>query len=124
MRILPRVIAFVVALFMLVFGIWALVDWQSFQHQIATFPPDNPHLIHDIGAFQAGIGATLLFALFRGRDALGVVLMGTSVGTVLHAVAHFIDQDRGGRSTDPVAITLIAVATLVATAIHVSQRQR
>jgi hypothetical protein len=123
MRTVPRVIAIVVGLFMLVFGIWALADPRGFFDQIATYPPYNEHLLHDIGAFQAGIGATLLFATFR-RDALYVALVGTSVGTVLHAIAHIIDRDLGGRSTDPIAITLIAVATLVATAIYASQRTR
>lgn len=108
---------------MIVFGLWALVDPRGFYDQIATYPPYNTHLLHDIGAFQTGIGATLLLATFR-RDALWVALVGASVGTVLHAVAHIIDRDLGGRSTDPIAITLIAVATLVATAIYASQRKR
>lgn len=108
---------------MLAFGIWALADPRSFYDQLATYPPYNTHLFHDVGAFQAGIGSTLLLALFR-RDALYVVLLGTSVGTVLHAVSHIVDRDLGGRSTDPLALSAIAVAVLVATAIYASQRQR
>jgi len=123
MRVVVRVIVAFVALFMIGFGIWALVDPHSFYVQIATYPPENTHLLHDVGAFQVGIGATLLFALFR-RDALGVALAGASVGTVLHAVAHIMDRDLGGKSTDPLALSLIALATLVALAIHASQRQR
>jgi hypothetical protein len=30
---------------------------------VATYPPFNEHLLHDIGAFNLGLGATLLLAL-------------------------------------------------------------
>jgi hypothetical protein len=122
-RVVVRFITAFGAAFTLAFGIWALADPRSFYDQIATYPPYNTHLLHDIGAFQAGIGATLLFGLLR-RDALGVVLAGTSVGAVLHAVAHIMDQDLGGKSTDPVLLSIFAAAILIATAIHFAQRQR
>jgi hypothetical protein len=123
LRITSRVITAFVGVGMLALGIWALIDPRSFYEQIATYPPYNVHLFHDVGAFQTGIGATLLLALIR-RDVLTVVLVGTSVGTVLHAVSHIVDRDLGGKSTDPFALSLIAVATLVATAIHVNLPKR
>lgn len=55
-------------LFFLAPGIWAFAAPHSFYDQVATFPPYNRHLLHDIGAFQIGIGVALLLAL-RWSDA-------------------------------------------------------
>jgi hypothetical protein len=117
---LVRAITALVGIFFIAVGLWALFDPQSFWKQLAYFPEYNAHLFHDIGAFQIGIGATLLLALFR-RDALQVALWGTSVGAVLHAYSHVIDRDLGGKSTDPLLISLLALVILVAAVLH--QRQ-
>ena len=122
-RTIVRVVVFVVAVFFIGLGIWALLSPQSFYEQLATYPPYNKHLFHDVGAFQAGIGSTLLFALFR-RDALQVALMGTSVGAILHAISHVVDRDLGGKSTDPYLLSALALVIVLATAAHMSQRQR
>jgi hypothetical protein len=122
-RTIIRVVVFVVAVFFIGLGVWALLSPQSFYEQLATYPPYNKHLFHDVGAFQAGIGSTLLFALFR-RDALQVALMGTSVGAILHAISHFVDRDLGGKSTDPYLLSALALVIVLATAAHMSQRQR
>jgi hypothetical protein len=108
-----RAVTFVAGVFMLVFGLWAFLAPRSFASQIATFPPYNVHLIHDVGAFQSGLGATLLFALVR-ADALTAVLSGASVGAVLHVIAHIEDRSRGGRSTDPVGLAILAIAIVAA----------
>jgi hypothetical protein len=123
LRPVVRVITAFVGVLMLGLGIWALVDPQSFYDQLATYPPYNKHLFHDVGAFQMGIGSTLLFALFR-RDALQIALMGASVGAIAHAISHIIDRDLGGRSTDPILLSLLALLVVFATAMHLSQRQR
>jgi hypothetical protein len=122
-RTIVRIVTFAVAVFFIVLGIWALFSPQSFFDQLANFPPYNKHLFHDVGAFQVGIGSTLLFSLFR-RDALGVALVGTSVGAVLHAIAHVIDRDLGGKSTDPFLLSALALVIVLAAAAHLSQRQR
>ena len=49
------------------FGLWAFVDPRSFYDALATFKPYNKHFLHDIGAFQIGIGAGL-YAATRWRD--------------------------------------------------------
>jgi hypothetical protein len=118
-----RVVAALVAVFFVALGIWALLSPLTFYEQLATYPPYNKHLFHDVGAFQVGIGATLLFALFR-KDALQVALLGTSVGTVLHAISHIVDRDLGGKSTDPFLLSALALVVLLATAAYMSQRQR
>jgi hypothetical protein len=122
-RVLVRVVVALVALLFIAIGIWALASPLSFYEQLATYPPYNKHLFHDVGAFQAGIGATLLFALFR-RDALQVALLGTSVGTILHAFSHWIDRDLGGESSDPILLSALALVVVLATAVYMSQRQR
>jgi hypothetical protein len=43
---------------MLIFGVWALALPASFAAMI-DFPPYNEHLLHDLGAFQIGIGVSL-----------------------------------------------------------------
>ena len=53
-----RYVAVAAGLFLVVFGAWAFFGPKSFFDQIATFQPYNEHLIHDIGAFQIGLGAT------------------------------------------------------------------
>src|SRR3990170_3165740 len=96
-------IAIVVGLFNLVLGVWAFVAPRSFFDAVATFEPYNRHLLHDVGAFQAGLGTTLLGALVW-RDALFVALAANGLAAVLHFVSHLVDRDLGGRATDPVGL--------------------
>ena len=56
MRRFARVAAWAVAFFWLGSGLWAFLAPQSFFNQLATFPPYNEHLLHDIGAFSIGLG--------------------------------------------------------------------
>ncbi len=122
LRTVVRVITAGVGVLVAGLGIWAFVDPLSFYEQIANFPPYNQHLFHDVGAFQIGIGATLLYALFR-RDALQVALVGASIGSVMHAISHVMDRDLGGKTTDPILLSALALLIVVAAAIHLSQRR-
>lgn len=115
----PRLIAAAAGLFFVGLGLWAFFDPRSFFERLATYPPYNRHLFHDIGAFQIGIGVTLLLAL-RWRDVLGVALAGAGIGSAVHAISHWVDRDLGGRSSDPWAVTLLAVVILWAA----SERRR
>src|SRR2546428_13779778 len=105
---IPSMVAVAAGVFMLAFGLWAFFDPQSFYDQIALFSPYNEHLLHDVGAFQVGLGATLLLALVWKSDALLVALAGVGVGAVLHFIAHVEDTDLGGRGSDPFALGGIA----------------
>ena len=67
-----------------------------------------------MGAFQIAIGAALLFALVWQRDAVLAVLMGAATGGVFHAVAHFWDEDLGGKDSDPWSVGAIAVVLVIA----------
>lgn len=117
---LARLVAILAGLLILVLGLWALIDPRSFYEQLAEFPPYHRHFLHDVGAFQAGIGATLLLSAFA-RDALLLGLTGAAVGSILHAVAHIIDRDLGGRATDPWALSLLGLIILVAALLRASQ---
>ncbi len=91
-------------------GIWAFVDPQGFYDELAPFEPYNKHFIHDIGAFQIGIGVALVAALWKRTDALFAALAGAGIGSAFHTVTHLIDHDLGGKDTD---VYFFAVMTVV-----------
>ena len=117
-----RALALLVGLLTLGLGIWALVAPASFYESIAAFPPYNEHFLHDLGAFQIGLGATLLLAL-RFRDALVVALGGYTAGAVAHAAAHVVDRELGGRPSDPLSLSVIALVALAALLLHASRKE-
>jgi hypothetical protein len=103
----------------LVGGVWAFLWPHSFYESVATFPPFNLHLFHDVGAFQLGIAAAMIGGLIW-SDALAVGLFGGVVGSTIHAISHLVDADLGGRASDP--YTLSALALLLATALMIRVR--
>lgn len=109
---------------MVVFGLWAFFAPHSFYTQIAGFGTYNVHLLHDVGAFQTGFGAALLFALVY-SDALTVVLLGGAVGTVLHAIAHIIDRKLGASNTklEPVELSVVAVVVVAGALVALRNRR-
>jgi hypothetical protein len=107
---IPHIVAVGAAAFNIAIGLWAFFDPQSFFDEIALFTPYNEHFLHDVGAFQIGIGATLLLALVWKSDALLAALAGVGIGSVLHVVAHLTDTDLGGRDSDPVFLGVLAAA--------------
>jgi hypothetical protein len=94
-------------------GAWALLDPRSFYDELAHFPPYNRHLLHDLGAFQLGLGAAMILAL-AGWDGRRIALWTAAAASVLHAVSHWLDRDLGGRETDPVVLSLLAAAFVAA----------
>jgi hypothetical protein len=111
---------FLAALFILP-GAWALLAPASFYDTIAAFPPYNEHFLHDLGAFQLGLGTALLLAA-AGRPGRAVALWGAAVAGALHAVSHIVDAELGGRPSDPVVLSLVALA-LVAIALRTEVRR-
>lgn len=101
------------ALNFLGFGVWAFFWPENFFHNVASFPPFNLHLFHDAGAFQLGIGAALLGAVFW-RDGLLVALFGAATGAVVHAISHVTDRELGGSASDPWVLGALAVLLVVA----------
>jgi PPOX class probable F420-dependent enzyme len=100
------------AAFMLAGGVWALLAPASFAEFVRF--PEHTHFVHDLGAFQIGIGLTLALAVLW-RDPLAVVLTGFLVANTLHAVNHAVDLDLGGRGdSDPWLLGALSVLTAVA----------
>ena len=104
-------ITLMMGLFFVSIGIWAFAAPASFYDHIATFPPYNKHFLHDAGAFQIGIGASLLLAV-RWRDAQLVALAGAFAGSAVHAAAHVIDHDLGGKDSDAPLLAILALVLL------------
>jgi hypothetical protein len=87
-----QIVVVVAALSMLITGVWMRIDPASFARWANW--PNHVHFLHDAGAFQIGIGMTMLFALWW-RDVIAVVLAGFVVANTLHAINHFFDRDGG-----------------------------
>jgi hypothetical protein len=120
---IPRLAAGLGALVLVGTGLWALIDPSSFYDQLAEWPPYNEHFLHDVGAFQIGLGAALAFALVWG-DALFVALAGVGVGAVLHTVAHAVDHGEGGSDNDPINLGIFAAVLLAGAALRWRERGR
>ena len=86
------------------------------------FPPCNEHLIHDVGAFQIGIGVTALLALIR-IDAPTVFLGRSLVGASFYAADHVADGHLGGHSEDVIGLGLLAVLAVLGLALTFGGRQ-
>ncbi len=104
-------------------GLWAFFGPRSFFDQLATYEPYNPHFLHDIGAFQVGIGAALAAALWRRSDAIFAALNGAGVGSAFHTVAHVRDHDLGGKDSDPYVFGIAALLFLAGAAWQLTPRR-
>jgi PPOX class probable F420-dependent enzyme len=99
-------------------GVWSLAAPSSFAEAVNF--PNAEHFLHDVGAFQIGIGTTLLLAV-AWSDGLALALAGFLVGNTIHAVNHAVDLHLGGHASDP--WLLGAVSLLVAAALAVRLRE-
>ncbi len=113
-QLVSNLVVAVFGVFTLALGIWALADTTSFYENIAEWPPYNRHFIHDLGAFQIGLGAALVFALIWQRDAVMAVLGGGAIGATGHWVVHISDEEFGGRDLDPYLLGIVALILVVA----------
>jgi predicted anti-sigma-YlaC factor YlaD len=106
---------------MLGFGEWALV--APVIRRFHRLPPYNEHLLHDAGAFQIGIGVTLLLAAPRWQDSLAVSLAGLVIGGGLHAINHLVDRPLGGHEGDVWGLGGPAVLATIALVIHLRDQR-
>ena len=111
MRFAVRAIAALLGLLTAVVGVWAL-SWPDSFSDFVNFPPHR-HFLHDVGAFQLGIGVTLLLATIW-ADALATALAGYLVGGAAHTVAHAVDADLGGSTGQTAFIGLSSALAAVA----------
>jgi len=107
---------------MLALGAWAFLAPESFARFI-DYLPYNRHLIHDAGAFQLGIGATVLLALWW-SDALVVALTGFAVASGLHTLSHWTDRNLGGHGSDVPSLGLLTLVALLAIYARIQERKR
>ena len=117
-RLVVIIIAAIGAVFFIGPGLWAFFDPQGFYDELATFEPYNEHFIHDIGAFQIGIGVALAAAIWRRNDALLAALLGAAAGSIFHTIAHFMDHDLGGQDSDAWVFSVITVVLLAGAALR------
>jgi hypothetical protein len=110
---MARGLAYVVGSFYLLSGGWAFLFPSGFYSAVATFTPYNLHLLHDVGAFQVGLGAALLAAAVAGRG-LAPVLLGVLAGSLLHLFAHLMDIRLGGHPATDLPILALIVVVLIA----------
>jgi hypothetical protein len=82
--------------------------------------PRHTHFVHDAGAFQLGIGITLLLAPFW-HDGLALALAGFLVANTTHAVNHAIDLDLGGHGSDPWGLAALSLLTAAALVVRLGQ---
>jgi PPOX class probable F420-dependent enzyme len=99
-------------------GIWCLTDPGSFADFVGFH--DHEHFLHDIGAFQLGLGITLLLALIW-SDALATALAGFIVANTVHTVIHVVDLDLGGSAAQVWLLGAISVALIVAFVLRLRQ---
>lgn len=97
-------------------GAWAFADPPSFYAQVATFEPYNRHFLHDIGAFQLGLGAGLVVGML-GLGGRSAALWGAATAAAAHALSHFLDWNLGGRAADPIGLSIIAAVLVAAAAL-------
>ena len=99
-------------------GLWCLLDPRSFAGSVGF--PAHEHFVHDVGAFQVGLGVMLLLALIW-SDALATVLAGYIVGNTVHTVNHIVDLDLGGSASQAWALGAASVVLVVAFVLRLRQ---
>src|SRR3979490_1113760 len=99
-------------------GIWCLIDPASFA-DVVQFPA-HQHFLHDVGAFQLGLGVTLLLALIW-SDALATALAGFIVANTVHTVNHVMDMHLGGSAAQAWLLGAASVALVIAFVLRLRQ---
>lgn len=99
-------------------GVWALASADAFAAFFGFAP--HEHFVHDVGAFQFGLGLTLLLALIW-SDALLTILAGYIVANTIHTVNHIVDLDLGGSPMQAWLLGALGVALIAAFVVRLRQ---
>lgn len=99
-------------------GVWCLIASGSFAEFVGF--DAHEHFVHDVGAFQVGLGITLLLALIW-SDALATALAGYIVANTVHTVNHIVDLDLGGSVLQAWALGAASVALVIAFVLRLRQ---
>lgn len=117
-RGLAKLVAVAAGSVFLLFGIFAMVSPSGFYDAVAEFEPYNAHFLQDIGAFQIGLGAVLLFAALLTSDALAAAMLGVGVGAVAHVISHLVGIDAGGTPVIDIPFFTLLGAVLLAVGVR------
>ena len=117
-RIYLVTITALIGLLNLAIGVWCLADPRGFA-RVVQFP-EHEHFLHDVGAFQLGLGFGLLLALIW-ADALATVLAGYIIANTVHTVNHVVDLDLGGSALQAWLLGAASVALIIAFALRLKQ---
>jgi PPOX class probable F420-dependent enzyme len=99
-------------------GIWCLIDPASFADAVGF--DTHRHFLHDVGAFQLGLGVILLLALVW-ADALATAFVGFIVANTVHTVNHIVDLDEGGSAAQAWVLGGVSVALALAFVLRLRQ---
>ena len=113
-----------VGLTLLVPGLLAFFAPGAFYDLLAPFPPENDHLLKDVGAFQVGLGVAAVLAIRV--EAFRVPMLGAlTVVFALHTISHLIDVDDTDPSwVGPAELALLAGGTLLLAGLLVKELRR
>ncbi len=117
-RIYLVVVTAVVGMVTAGIGIWCLIDPNSFADAVGF--GEHRHFLHDVGAFQLGLGIILLLALIW-ADALATALAGFLVANTVHTVNHVMDLDVGGSVGQAWGLGAVSVALALAFVLQLRQ---
>lgn len=106
-----RGVALAVGITFTLSGLWAFLAPQSWFDNIGNYPPYNKHFVHDLGAFQLGLGGMALLSLMW-KAPLLAALAANGIAAIFHFASHVIDRDLGGRATDPIMLGLFTLLVL------------
>ncbi len=99
-------------------GIWCLVNPGSFADFVRF--EAHEHFLHDVGAFQLGLGVMLLLALIW-ADALATALTGFIVANTIHMVNHMTDLSLGGSAAQAWVLGVVSLALVAAFVLRLRQ---
>jgi hypothetical protein len=92
LRMLVPVVLAVIAAAQVLPGLAAFIAPGVFYDTLAPFPPENHHILRDVGTWQIALGLVALLAIRR--PAWHVPILGVfALQYGLHAVSHLIDID-------------------------------
>lgn len=112
------IVTALLGLLTIVIGIWCLTSTGSFARLVGF--SEHVHFLHDVGAFQLGLGATLLLALMW-SDALCTAIAGFLLANTVHTVNHVVDLKLGGSPAQAWLLGAASVALAVAFVLRLRQ---